>query len=181
MIHQAVREASAVSGDTAATLQARLEALEGDLRTQSEKMRTAAKDARRLLAEARVESSEARLNQAGVPGCGAQLRTEITFRRSQAHEWMRQGQARTNPKATLEDLRHALALDAELPGLGAAIDVAERRKAALAVRRLPGCAQDPDHCCCSSSRRGGILLRLPRLRTVRTDSRFPLASKGEKT
>ena len=115
----------------AATLQARLQAQEHDLRTQSENARAATKDAARLLADARAESSEVRLNQAGVMGCGTQLRTEIVARRSQAHEWVRRARAQTNPKATLADLHRALALDAEIPGLGAAIDEAQRRKAEM--------------------------------------------------
>jgi len=130
MVHQAVREASTAGGDTAATFQAMLETQERDLRKQSDNVRVATNDVKRLLMGARVESSETRLNQMGVPGCGAQLRTEIIFRRAQAREWVHRSHARTNPRDTLADLHRALALDAELPGLGAAIDDAERRKAA---------------------------------------------------
>lgn len=131
MVHQAVREASAVGGDMAATLQARLEAQERDLRRQAENVSGATKDAARFLADARVESAEARLNQAGVLDCGTQLRTEILARRSQAQEWVRRARAQTNPKATLADLHHALALNAEMHGLGAEIDEAHRRKSEM--------------------------------------------------
>jgi hypothetical protein len=130
LIHQAVHEATTASGDAAATLQARLETQEHDLRMQSENVRAAIKDAARLLADAKVESSEARLSQAGL-SCGVQLRADILARRSEAREWVFRARAQTNPKAALADLHRASALNAEMPGLGAAIDQAQRLRADL--------------------------------------------------
>ncbi|MBZ5726961.1 MAG: hypothetical protein LAP87_18440 [Acidobacteriia bacterium] len=134
LLDAAIRETGAVPGDTAATLLARLEAERLDLGARSREFQNAQRDAKRLLAAARVESAAARL--AAYPECAPEEHAEIERRRVAARAWTQRGGSAASVDAP-GFYRQAALEDCEMPGLAAALENARRRAAELPCR---GCA-----------------------------------------
>lgn len=126
LLHLAIRETRAAPGDTSATLRARLLAGKLDLKQQSTHARSLVRDTRRFLAAAQAESAAELWLGSGAEACAPGLQADIARRRVAARDWIVLGRSARDPQTALRHFRNAAALNAQSPGLAAAIEQARR-------------------------------------------------------